>query len=92
MVIYPNIKLNLVIIFPGLYDLKQIIKATKLNDNSIAYIFLLLYLSKRWLIARGIKHMLTVHRDQEVKSMPKLRDANETSQRHRLALFLSLSS
>jgi hypothetical protein len=32
--------------------------------------------------------MLTVHRDQEVKSMPKLRDENETSQRHRLSLFL----
>ena len=33
--------------------------------------------------------MLTVHRDQEVKSMQKLRDANETSQRHRLSLFLT---
>ena len=32
--------------------------------------------------------MLTVHRDQEVKSMQKLRDANETSQR--LRLFISL--
>lgn len=32
--------------------------------------------------------MLTVHRDQEVKSMPKLRDANETSQRLRLSLSL----
>ena len=31
--------------------------------------------------------MLTVHRDQEVKSMPKLRDANETSQRLRLSLL-----
>lgn len=31
--------------------------------------------------------MLTVHRDQEVKSMQKLRDANETSQRHRLSLL-----
>jgi hypothetical protein len=32
--------------------------------------------------------MLTAHRDQEVKSMPKLRDANETSQRHRLSFSL----
>ena len=39
MVIYLNIKLNLVNIFPGFYDLKQIIKATKPNDNPIAYIF-----------------------------------------------------
>jgi hypothetical protein len=27
--------------------------------------------------------MLTVHRDQEAKSMPKRRDVNETSQRHK---------
>lgn len=38
MVIYRNIKLNLVNIFPRFYDLKQIIKATKLFDNPIAYI------------------------------------------------------
>jgi hypothetical protein len=45
MVIYRNRKLNLVNVFPRFYDLKQIIKATKLNDNPIAYIFLLLCLS-----------------------------------------------
>jgi len=30
--------------------------------------------------------MLTVHRDQEAKSMPKLRDVKEISQRHRFQL------
>jgi hypothetical protein len=30
--------------------------------------------------------MLTVHRDQEAKSMPSLRDVKEISQRHRLLL------
>jgi hypothetical protein len=45
MVIYRNIKLNLVNIFPRFYDLKQIIKVTKLYDNPIAYIFLSLCLS-----------------------------------------------
>jgi hypothetical protein len=35
--------------------------------------------------------MLTVHRDQEAKSMPKRRDVNETSQKHKL-LLVSLKS
>jgi hypothetical protein len=39
MLIYRNIKLNLVNIFLRFYDLKQIIKVTKLNDNPIAYIY-----------------------------------------------------
>jgi len=35
--------------------------------------------------------MLTVHRGQEVKSMLKLKDANEISQRHRLSHSLTHS-
>jgi hypothetical protein len=44
MVIYRNIRSNLVTIFPRFYDLKQIIQKMRTNkqmDNPIAYIFLL---------------------------------------------------